>query len=101
MKNKYFRSAAAFALAVIVACGTLTGCTGTKGKQQNDQKPQSSVTQQEQSKKPAQKPAQKPEQEEDNKGKVDQEKDSEDKADQEKDNKDETGKKPGSNKKPT
>ena len=60
MKNKYFRSAAAFALAMIVACGALTGCTGTKGKQQNNQKPQSSVTQQEQNKKPAQKPEQKP-----------------------------------------
>ena len=45
MKNKYFRSAAAFALAMIVACGALTGCTGTKTPT-GSQKPPTSQSQQ-------------------------------------------------------
>lgn len=45
MKNKYFRSAAAFALAMIVACGALTGCTGTKTPT-GSQKPPTTQSQQ-------------------------------------------------------
>lgn len=72
MKNKYFRSAVAFVLAMIVACGVLTGCTGTKGKQPGNEKPQNSTTQQEQQKPDKeQKPEQnKPEQDKNNQSEV-------------------------------
>lgn len=33
MKNKYFRNAVTFVLAMSVVCGMLAGCAGTKGKQ--------------------------------------------------------------------
>lgn len=39
MKSKKFRNVTALALALIVACGALAGCSGNTGKQPDNQKP--------------------------------------------------------------